>query len=85
MSNLFATAEDLKIYTKEFEKFDVNNDGVLTLEEIKEGLERIDHSKLEYSREDWSDLFDNMDMNTDGKIDFSEFIAAAYSRRKIQS
>jgi len=53
MSNLFATAEDLKIYIKEFEKFDVNNDGVLTLEEIKEGLERIDHSKLEYSKEDW--------------------------------
>jgi len=35
--------------------------------------------------EDWDAILDAMDTNGDGQIDFNEFLAAAYDRKKLLS
>ena len=37
----------------------------------------------ETTEDDWEEILAVMDSNNDGKIDFTEFVAAAYDRQKL--
>jgi calcium-dependent protein kinase len=55
-----------------FEAFDLDRDGVICLWELKEVLKN-DHNVEE---DIWQEIFEEVDANKDGKIDFEEFEAA---------
>ena len=60
-----------------FLKFDANNDGFLTLEELKDGYADIAQI-LNVDEPDVEEMLRGADLDGDGKIDYTEFIAAAF-------
>jgi len=57
---------------KAFEKFDKENGGVITMDEFKAAMVECD----EYSDEEVNAMFDHIDVNKNGKIMYTEFVAA---------
>ena len=60
-----------------FEVFDVDRDGVISLWELKEVLKNDHHVDDEI----WQEIFEEVDVNKDGKIDIEEFEAAVMLKR----
>jgi len=56
-----------------FRELDTNNDGVLSLEEIQEGYKK--YYGIELTKSAVKRTFSNMDANSDGSIDYSEFLS----------
>ncbi|KAE9590124.1 putative protein kinase CAMK-CDPK family [Lupinus albus] len=64
-----------------FKMIDTDNSGQITLEELKNGLERVG-SILKDSEIDW--LMQAADVDNSGTIDYGEFIAAMIHLNKVQ-
>jgi hypothetical protein len=64
-----------------FEKFDVDNDGVITLEELKRGLEKT--LKTELSTERVKMIMDEFDVSGDGKLQIDEMVTVDQFRNKL--
>ena len=65
-----------------FLKLDTNNDGHLTLDELEQGMQEI--SQIFHVEEpDVREMLRAADDNGDGKIDYTEFIAAAYKKDQL--
>jgi calcium-dependent protein kinase len=77
-----ATTEDLQDYVEMFEMMDTSKDGYLTIEELKVGIQNPMGS-FYFKRTDWDEVLVSMDTDGDGRIDFTEFITAAYDRQKL--
>lgn len=58
---------------KVFEQVDKNNDGYLTIDELREAIERQEES---FSYKDLKDLIYSIDSDHNGKINYNEFIAS---------
>merc|ERR1712187_1085358 len=63
-----------------FVSLDENQDGLLTIAELKSGL---DHSGLVITPEDLRAIVDGLDSDGSGYIDYSEFLAATLDRRSL--
>ena len=59
---------------------DLNGDGQLTKEEINEGFAK---KKLQFSEDELQCLFDKLDSNQSGAIDYTEFVVASIDREKL--
>lgn len=84
MSNLLATSDELKEYIAMFRRLDKSNDGFISLDEMKAGLKE---TQIMGALEDdeWDQILTSMDTNGDGQVDFNEFLAATYDRKKLVS
>ncbi len=69
----FADIEDLSDL---FEQIDVNNDGVLTVDEFEKALNR---QGTYVSSSELHQILKKVDMDKNGKINFNEFIASMLS------
>ena len=58
---------------KAFDKVDINNDGVINVEELKTLLKGLGEA---FTDEAVNDMIKIADLNGDGKIQFNEFIKA---------
>ena len=72
---LLATIDKRKYLDEEmlyfaFSRFDSNHDGVITLEDLKSSLTRLNNELPEC---DVREMIDEWDMNSDKRIDFEEF------------
>lgn len=72
------TDDEIMSMREAFMRFDRNNDGVLTVAELVEGLATCPAS----DREKMAQIFESIDVDSSGEIDYTEFIAACLSRRK---
>ena len=63
---------------KAFEAFDKVNDGQITFQELKEGLLQLKSANIK--EEDIKRLFDSIDVDKNGRIDYSEFLAATLQK-----
>ena len=84
IANLQTKAEDLKEVREMFLKFDANNDGFLTLEELRSGYSDIAQI-LNVEEPDVEEMLRGADLDGDGKIDYTEFIAAAFQKDLLLS
>lgn len=75
-------SEELVELEKLFKRLDSSQDGTLTVQELKNGLNEV-YGGLTASSSDWSDLIQRVDSNGDGKIDYGEFIMAATNRQRL--
>ena len=75
------TQDDLQELQNLFLKLDTSSDGFLSMEELKTGM--VKSIGLSAASTDWKELFEFMDTNGDGKIDYAEFTTAAIDRRII--
>lgn len=60
--------DDVKVA---FRAFDHNGDGNISREELKDAMIRFGHT---FSAEECEEMFQEADLNADGKIDFDEFL-----------
>ena len=77
-------AEDLREVREMFLKFDANNDGFLTLEELRSGYAEIAQI-LNVDEPDVEEMLRGADLDGDGKVDYTEFIAAAFQKDLLLS
>ena len=59
---------------KTFEAFNLQKDGQISYEELKKGLMSLNCQKI--TDKELSDLFNSIDVDKNGKIDYTEFLAA---------
>lgn len=78
--NNMATKEEKNDQIKTFKALDLNGDGQLTKEEINEGFAK---KKLQFSEDELQCLFDKLDSNQSGAIDYTEFVVASIDREKL--
>ena len=79
---MMTTSADLAELRKVFLMLDVSKDGFLTKEELRGGMTDA-LGNLTADRTDWDEMVDQLDVNGDGKIDYSEFMTAAIDRRVL--
>ena len=75
------TSEDIKDMKELFLSLDTSKDGFLSPLELKEGMSKL--MGLSGLKTDWQEMVEQLDVNGDGKIDYSEFTTAAIDRRII--
>ena len=63
-----------------FKMMDTDGSGAITFEELKEGLHRVGSNMRE---SDMRDLMDAADVDKNGTIDYSEFLAATMHMNKV--
>ena len=64
-----------------FKSLDQNSDGVLSIDEIKKGVEEC---KFGEKGENITKLFEEMDVDKNGLINYTEFISALMDYEKIK-
>ena len=68
---------------KVFKAFDKNGDGKLSIQEVKEGY--LEHYGKVMSDEEVEEMFNAVDTDKSGFIDYSEFVVAAMNERQLTS
>lgn len=66
-----------------FKKFDTNQDGMVTIEELKSGLEKV--LKTELKEERVKKLMQEFDKSGDGTLQLSEFVGVEQFRNRLES
>ena len=74
----FPQLNDVKNSAKLFYMIDTDGDGKITKEELFKGLNDIVTNKI--SEKDFDVIFEHIDLNNNGFIDYEEFIAAAVNK-----
>lgn len=80
--NQTITQEERNSMMETFKKLDKNQDGVLSKEEIKEGLEFIN---IFLTEQEIENLMNQVDQNKNNQIDYSEFIAMTIDKKQALS
>ena len=61
-----------------FKTLDLNKDGTLALDEMKEGIEKLKKDNIDI---DIGGIFKSIDTDHSGKIDYTEFLAASIDQK----
>ena len=69
---LYRALFQLSLIRKEFQKFDVDNSGYITVDELMQVVS--DRTGHRLSDQETEHLFQDADLNDDGKIDYEEFV-----------
>ena len=81
IANQMTMNEDVRKLQREFDKIDVNKDGVISREELIRCLETVCPHEEAVQRT--KEIFEEIDFNNDGSINFSEFLTVNIKKEKI--
>lgn len=84
LANLATEAEDLRDLNKLFVQWDTNQDGSLSLQELQTNMKSITQF-FNLDEPDVRRMMQAADTNNDGTIDYTEFITAAFDKKKLLS
>lgn len=73
-----ASDEDKVNLLETFKALDLNGDGMVSRQELIQGYGQM--SDVNMSEKELNQLFDNIDKDNSGKIDYSEFVSASINR-----
>ena len=66
--------DEVKKFDDLFVAIDLDDNGTLSKEEFKQGIQKIENHGL--SEDDINKIFDEIDTNENGKIEYTEFISS---------
>ena len=81
IANQMTMNENVRKLKHEFDKIDVNKDGVISREELIRCLETVCPHEEAVNRT--KEIFEEIDFNNDGSINFSEFLTVNMKKEKI--
>ena len=84
MANLMTEAEDLKELRTMFTKWDLDSNGYISQEELEQNIEEV-CSVFNLDAPDVRQLMKRADSNGDGQVDYTEFLTAAFDKKKLLS
>jgi len=79
---LKTSSQDLEELNKMFLKLDVDQNGTLDKDELKQGMNEL-VGTFEMEHTNWDEFFKAIDTDGNGVIDHKEFIVASFDRQKI--
>ena len=87
LTGLRAEKSDLKMLQMAFEAMDTNKDGTLTRDEFIKAASQLQEWRFKDKGEEvkWNEVFQKIDLDGDGRLDFHEFIAGAVEHSKIMT
>eukprot|EP00347_Sterkiella_histriomuscorum_P016451 403353126 len=77
------TRQELIKFKDIFNCFDINGDGIITLDELKELLTQHLNLSKDRSNKEAYRILQNLDINQNGAVDFTEFVIAIVSTKDI--
>mmetsp|Transcript_40467 Transcript_40467/g.35917 ORF Transcript_40467/g.35917 Transcript_40467/m.35917 type:complete len:118 (-) Transcript_40467:211-564(-) len=80
MATFFANKEEKEKLSHAFKELDIDNNGVLSYDEIKVAYE---HAGQINSVQNLDEMIKNIDTDGNGEVDYTEFIAASLNRASI--
>ena len=75
------TEDETRNFVEIFKSLDTNSDGDLTMEEIKKGIDKCNLGK-KINPDELIEIFNEMDVDKNGLINFTEFISAMMDYEK---
>ena len=79
-------SEDISILKDLFHKLDTNNDGTISKEELETAADELhDMNFFAFKDLNWDEIFQKMDLDGNGKVDFHEFCVASVDHKKLLS
>ena len=72
--------EDIEKLKKIFEALDINKSGTLNLNEMKDGINKMEKEK-ELSENEKAEIIENIDTKKTKKIEYNEFLAACLEQK----
>lgn len=85
IANMKSTSAQLEKLRQVFLTLDVNNDGKLSFEEIRSGIDSFSEVSPRFSKPDYLALMESVDKDHNKYIDYQEFIAAASDHAQLLS
>ena len=82
IANYVTTAQNNQALRDTFQMLDKDNDGVLSKQELLNGLSKV-YGKKAFLHEQIDQLLNNIDLNGNGVIDYSEFVTATADYQKL--
>lgn len=82
IANYVSSAQNNQAMRDTFQMLDKDNDGVLSKQELINGLSKV-FGKQAFLHEEIDQLLDNIDLNGNGVIDYSEFVTATSDYQKL--
>ena len=83
LANLKASSDELDHLSQLFLTLDLNNDGRLTFDEIRSGIDTLSRSSPRFSKAEYLKIMEGVDKDHNKYIDYQEFIAAATDKSKL--
>ena len=83
LANQVSINEEIRALKEEFDKFDVNKEGEISKEELIKCLE-VNYPYQEAVNKT-NKIFNEIDFNNDGSINFSEFLTVNFKKEKLLS
>lgn len=80
LANNLASDEEKKKLTETFKALDVNGDGVLSKDEIKNGYKK---TNVNMTNNELDELLKDVDYNNNATINYTEFMVASLNRREM--
>ena len=75
--------DEVKELNQVFQSIDKNGDGSLSIEELKNGIDLISKTKNKtFTHEELQNIFEAIDLDNNGVINYNEFIAATFDKKK---
>ncbi|CAI2386109.1 unnamed protein product [Moneuplotes crassus] len=82
IANYVTSEQNNQAMRDTFQMLDKDNDGVLSRQELLNGLSKV-FGKQAFLHEEIDQLLDNIDLNGNGVIDYSEFVTATSDYQKL--
>mmetsp|Transcript_38619 Transcript_38619/g.38162 ORF Transcript_38619/g.38162 Transcript_38619/m.38162 type:complete len:89 (+) Transcript_38619:1420-1686(+) len=82
IANYVTSEQNNQAMRDTFQMLDKDNDGVLSRQELLNGLSKV-FGKQAFLHEEIDQLLENIDLNGNGVIDYSEFVTATSDYQKL--